>query len=247
MAQVQLTVQVRESGTKGGRKNLRDEGIVPGVVYGAGKDNLMVQVNEKEIRQVFRGAAGENVILTLTIDKAAKKDAKKTVIVKDIQRDPLRHRWLHVDFQEISLTEKLRTMVQVVPVGTAIGVAQQGGTLERVLREVEIECLPTEIPEGIEVDITNLSIGSSIYVKDLTTPEGVKILNDPQLPVLSIAAPQAELEAVKAGEAEAAEPEVIKEKKVEGEEAAEEKEGSKEKGKEAAAKKEEAPKEKAQK
>ncbi len=253
MAQIELNVQPREAGTKGQRKALRWDGIVPGVVYGVGKKPLMVKVVEKDIRKVFRDAASENVILALSIEGAAKKDAKKTVIVKDIQRDALAHRWLHVDFQEISLTEILRTMVQVIPVGTSIGVAQQGGILDRVLREVEVECLPTDIPEKIEVDITELAIGKSIYVKDLKAPEKVKILNDANLPVLSVAAPQAELEAVKPEDAAAAEPEVIREKKVEGEEAAAApgKEGAKEAGgkkegaKEAGAKKEEAPKEKA--
>ena len=243
MAQLQLTVQSREAGTKGQCKQLREEGTVPGIVYGVGNKPLMVKVAEKEIRKVFKDAASENIIFTLQIEAAAKKDAQKTVMVKEIQRDPLQHRWLHVDFQEISLHAKLRTAVQVIPVGIAIGVAQQGGTLDRVLREVEIECLPTDIPEKIEVDISEMAIGKTVYVRDLKAPENVKILNDPNLPVLSVSAPQAEIEVAKPGDAQAAEPEVIREKKVEGEEAvagkAEGKEGGKEKGKEGAPKKEE--------
>lgn len=251
MAQIQLKVQSREAGTKGQRKILREDGIVPGIVYGVGKKPFMVQVVEKEIRKVFKDASSENIIFTMTIENAPKGEAQRTVIVKDIQRDPLVHRWMHVDFQEISLTEKLRTVVQVIPIGTAIGVAQQGGTLDRVLREVEVECLPTDIPEKIEVDITELTIGKSVYVKDLVAPANVKILNDANLPVLSVSAPQAELEAVKPEAGAAAEPEVITAKKPTAEEAAAEakegaKEGGKEKGgKEAAPKKEEAPKEKA--
>ena len=244
MAQIQLTVHPRESGTKSQRKVLREEGLVPGVLYGVGKKPIMVKVVEKEIRRVFKEASSENVILTLTIENAAKKDSKKTVIVKDIQRDPLRQRWLHVDFQEISLSQRLRTMVQVIPVGTAVGVAQQGGTLDRVLREVEVECLPTDIPEKIEVDITNLSIGKSLYVRDLSVSDKVKILSDPNLPILSVVAPQAEIETAKPQEAEVVEPEVIREKKVEGEEGAETKETGKEKGKEAVAAKSEKKEEK---
>ena len=253
MAEIALKVQSREAGTKSQRKMLREEGTVPAVLYGKGKKPMMVKVVEKEIRKVFREASSENVILTLTIEGSEKKDSKKTVIVKDIQRDPLLQRWLHVDFQEISLSQRLRTMVQVVPVGTAIGVAQQGGTLDRVLREVEVECLPTDIPEKIEIDITNLSIGNTVYVRELAVSDKVKILTDPNLTILSVAAPQAEIETAKPGEEAAAEPEVIREKKVEGEEAAEGKDAGKEKGKEAAApkgeKKEEkaAPKEKGQK
>ncbi len=252
MAQPQLTVQPREAGTKSQRKAFHFDGIVPGIVYGVGQKPQMVKVMEKEMRKIFKDAASENVILTLTIETADKDAAKKTVIVKDIQRHPLEHYWVHVDFQEISLSQKLRTQVQVIPVGTPIGVAQQGGTLDRVLREVEVECLPSDIPEKIEVDVSNLSIGQAIYVKDLIVPDKVKILNDPNLPALAVSAPQAEIETVKATDEAAAEPEVITAKKVEGEpEEAESKEGGKEKGKEGAKaeKKEEkaAPKDKAQK
>jgi large subunit ribosomal protein L25 len=232
MADLKLSVQEREPQTKGQRKDLRAEGIVPAIVYGLGKKNEMVKVEEKEIRKIFKEAGSENFILTLTIEKGDKKGAKKTVIVKDIQRDTLENRWLHVDFQEISLVDKLKAMVEVIPMGTCVGVVQEGGALERTLREVEVECLPTDIPERIEVDITNLHIGNAVHVGDLKVSDKVRILNDPELPVISVVAAQQELEAVKPDEAEQTQPEVIGEKKEEGEEGAEAEKDAKAEGKE---------------
>jgi large subunit ribosomal protein L25 len=216
MAQIELKVVSREEGTKGALKDMRCEGLIPGIVYGLGKKPTMIKLNERDFRKLMHKAGSENAIITLAIEgEQSKKEGQKTVILKEVQKDPLAGSLVHVDFQEISLTEKLKVKVAVVVTGEAIGVTQQGGVLEMVLREIEVECLPTDIPEKIEVDITNLGIGKAVYVKELLVGENVKILNAPELPVLSVSVPAAEIETGKAEEAAAGEPEVIKEKKAE--------------------------------
>lgn len=218
---------------------------MPAVVYKGGKDNLSLKLSEKEFLKTIGTKAGTNVIITLKIDGAkTKKD--KTVIIKEIQKDPLKGRILHIDFNEISLTETLKVQVKVEPKGEPIGV-KEGGTLERIMREVDVECLPTEIPAKLEIDVSALKINDSVYVKDIAAPKGVKILQDPSLIVMSIKPPFVEKVAEPVpGEAAAEEPELIRKKK-EAEEGAEEgeakEEGKKEEGKKEAAPKKEAPKE----
>jgi len=240
MANIELKVVSREEGTKGKLKDMRFEGLVPGIVYGLGKKPTMIKLNEREFRKLMHKAGSENAIITLAIEGAGAAQAgQKTVILKEVQKDPIAGSLIHVDFQEISLTEKLKIKVPVVALGDAIGVTQQGGVLEMVLRDIEVECLPTDIPEKIEVDITSLAIGKAIYVKDLHVSEKIKILNPAELPVISVSVPAAEIETPKAEEAAAGEPEVIKEKKAEegeGEGAGEAKEAGKEKKEEKGAK-----------
>jgi large subunit ribosomal protein L25 len=131
-----------------------------------------------------------------------------------MQYDPVRGEIIHIDFNEISLTKEIKVNVPVTTKGESIGVKQEGGSLEHVLWEIEVECLPTAIPKSIEIDITNLKLKDAIHVKDLALPAGVKALNDPSSIVLSIAEPMKEevVEAPVEGE-EKMEPEVIKEKK----------------------------------
>jgi len=155
----------------------------------------------------------ENAILTLKI-KNAKKAQKKACLIKEIQYHPVHGNILHVDFYEVSLTKAIKVNVPVVTKGEAQGVKQDGGSLEHILWEIEVECLPTNIPKQIEVDVTSLKIGDSLHVKDLTIPENVKVLNDPEATVVAVSAPVKEEVAVEAVEGESpAEPEVIKEKK----------------------------------
>ncbi|HRZ86863.1 MAG TPA: 50S ribosomal protein L25 [bacterium] len=238
MAQIDMKVSTREEQRRGQLNDMRFQGIVPGIVYGHGKKPTMIKVNEREFRRLMHAAASENVIIKLEIEGVKdKKEASKTVILKEVQREPLAGSLIHIDFQEISLTEKIRIKVPVVALGEAIGVTQQGGVLEMVLRDLEVECLPTEIPDKIEVDITGLAIGKAIYVKDIPVTGHIRIINAPELTAIACSAPAAEIVASTAEEAGAAEPEVITEKKAEeGEEAAGEGEKKAEKKEEGAGK-----------
>lgn len=210
---VELHASLREEKRKKFNKKLRGEGSVPGVVYKKGEDTISLKIDRKNLLKALHTEAGENAIIKLHID-GAKKRKERTVIIKETQRDPVRDTLLHVDFQEISLTETLKVKVPLAAKGEAIGVKQEEGVLQQILWEIEIECLPTNIPEKIETDITGLKIGDVIYVKNLQSPEGVKILGDPEGVVFSVEHAKAVEEVVAApGEGGMEEPEVIREKK----------------------------------
>ncbi|MDP8262106.1 MAG: 50S ribosomal protein L25/general stress protein Ctc [Candidatus Ancaeobacter aquaticus] len=217
MAQIELKVQLRVDKTKGELNDMRYEGLVPAIVYGQGKDPVMIQLNEREFAKVMRQSGSENLIIRLAIE-GAEAEKEKDVILQEVQRHPIAETILHVDFHEISLKDKIKVNVPIHETGDAVGVEKSGGVLEHGLREIEVECLPTEIPEKIDIDISALEIGQALYVKDLPVTENVVVLTDPELPVFSVSAPKAEEEEKPAEEGETAEPEVIREKKPEGEE-----------------------------
>ncbi len=220
---VDVHASIREGRGKEISNKMRKEGIVPAVVYKKGDEALSIKVDRKEMVKALHTEAGENVIIKLTVE-GAKKDKERTVILKDIQSDPVKDRLIHIDFQEISLTETLEVKVPVVSKGEAIGVKQEEGVLEQVLWEIDLECLPTNIPEKIEVDVANLKIGDSVHVKDFVLPEGVKILGDPEGTVFHVehAKKMEEPSPEEAAGEGAQEPEVIGEKKETEEEGPEE-------------------------
>jgi len=193
-------------------KEMRNKGFVPGVVYADGKEAQALKISRHELLQLIHHHRIENVVLNLQI----KDDTKKTrpCMIKEMQHDPVKGDIIHIDFNEISLTKAIKVNVPVVTRGEAAGVKNEGGALEHILWEIEVECLPTDIPKNIEVDISALKIGDSIHIKDMVFPAKVKVLVDADAVVLSVAAPMKEEVAPVEGE-EKLEPEVIKEKKPE--------------------------------
>lgn len=208
MARIKLDVTKRDELGSSAMRRLRHSGIIPGIVYGKGKESIPVKVSIKDVYGVRGGHIAENVLLDLTV-KDDGSELNKTVIVKEIQKDAVKGDWLHIDFNEVSLKEKLKTKTAIEITGSAVGVTQ-GGILEQIMHELEIECLPTDIPPRVDVDVTSLAIGQTIYVKDLVIPKKVTVLSNAELPVVSVAVPKAEEEVVPApAEGEPAEPEVI--------------------------------------
>ncbi len=218
MKTVELKVSKREKLGKSYANRIRKESRIPAILYGNKFTPIPLEVGLKEFQKVLKTGAGENVILTLKI-AGAKKDNEHTAIIKEIQTDPVEDALYHVDFNVISLTEKIQVKVPVQTKGEASGV-KEGGVLEHVHREIEVECLPTEIPEKIEISVDQLNIGDAIHVKDLTFPSGVLCILDPEEVVLTVLAPMKE-EVAPAPEEAPKEPEVIGKKKEEGVEAAE--------------------------
>ena len=182
MAQKELAVKLRTATGKGVCRKLRSEGLAPGVVYGKGMEAVAVTVDPKELDAAIAGEGGRNTLLTLGCDGALNG---ATVIVADTYRDPLRGTLYHVDLHKISLTDKVRVEVPVNLVGTAAGV-KEGGLLDFAMHTLEIECLPGEIPDHLDVDVTNLTIGHSIHVGDLQVPAGIRVLDDPRAGVVSV-------------------------------------------------------------
>ena len=224
MAQiVQLNATARNPGRKKAAKALRNQGQVPAVIYGHGREPQSLAIGSNDLERMLEKIAPESTIVEVALGGGTTTRA----LIREIQRHPIKQGILHVDFQEIHAGEKLRLEIPIHLVGTADGVRNQGGVLDQVLRTIEIEVLPEHIPEHVELDVTALVIGKSLHVSDVKIPN-VTILTDEALTVATVSAPRAEeaatpaAAAVEGAEAAAvAEPEVIKKGKTEEEEAEE--------------------------
>lgn len=217
-AQQILTVKKRETQGKRRVSRMREEGLVPGVVYGKETKPVAVAINHRELVRLLHAKAGEHALVTIRVEEDG-KPWEKPALVQDVQHDPVDGHVLHVDFHTILLTEKLKVKVPLVLKGEPVGVKQEGGVLEHFLREIEVECLPTDIPAGVEHDISAMIIGQTIHVSDLTAPAGARITTDPAAPIASVQTQKVE-KPEEAAEAPA-EPEVLREKKEEPEAGAE--------------------------
>lgn len=210
---------------KGANRKLRREGKIPAVLYGKKVKALSLAVNPKDIFKILHSASGENTIFKISVpDKES-----VNCLMKEYQLEPITHSLLHVDFYEVAMDQTLEVEVAVVTKGEAYGVKTEGGLLDIVIRELRVECLPADIPEHIEIDVTNMKIGDHVRVRDLALGDKIKVLNEPEMVVVAVEHPRAEETPAAAAvtpEAEA-EPEVIKKGKAataeEGEEEEEEK------------------------
>ncbi len=224
----ELTIRKRDGVGKGIAKRLRRVGEVPAILYGGG-DPVKVTVVPKDIFRIIHGHEGSTPLLKLSF---ADTGESKMAIIRDMQFHPVSEDLLHVDLQEVAMDRAIQVSVAVHHVGEAVGVKETFGILEMILREVQVSCLPGNIPQFLEADVTNLRIGSVLTVGDLKVPEGVRVLNDPNQAVATVAPPAAEEVAAPAAaptEVVAAEPEVLTERKPK-EEAAEGEAKEKEKG-----------------
>lgn len=203
MERVALKAQVRDGVGKGAARGLRRRGLVPGVVYGRGRDPRPVTVDGRALASALHTHAGRNVLIDLEVAGDGTAESA-TVMVKEVQRDVFRHDVIHADFHAISLTETIETHVRVVLKGTARGTVE-GGVMEHQLREVLVECLPTLIPEQFELDITELGIGRSLHASDLVVPAGVRLLTAPEDVIVTAVAPRVQEEAAPAAAAAPAE------------------------------------------
>lgn len=181
-----MTVEVREGKGKGFARELRREGFVPAVLYGRNREPLNITIAEKELA----GKVGGNEIFDLVIKGSAGTE-KAIVMVKDFQKHVIRGNYLHIDLHEISLKERMIVSVPLEFEGSPLGLAE-GGIITQLLREVEVECLPTEIPTNITIDISELNVGDSLEVEKLTMPEGVDLITDISETILTITLPAAE-------------------------------------------------------
>jgi large subunit ribosomal protein L25 len=182
MQNKQLNIELRSKTGKGISRQLRMADMVPGVVYGKGMDPIAVSIKHRELRAATAGEGGQNNLITLV--GGGSLDQSMAIIV-DLQRDAIKGTYRHVDLHRISMTEKLRVTVPIVLKGESIGV-KEGGLLDLSHHELHVECLPGNIPDNIEIDITDLAVAHSIHVSDITVPDGVKILDNPKSAVVSV-------------------------------------------------------------
>ena len=211
--EITVTAEARASRGKNEARRTRRAGLIPAVVYGAFKDPVPIAVSPKQIAQILHSKTGHNTIFNLSI----KDGESAAVMVVDGQHDPIKGHLLHVDLKRIDLSKRIRVSVPIIVQGEPKGVKQQGGLLESITREVEIECLPNEIPENFTIDVGELLIGQSKRASDLALSDSVKLISSPDsvlahvitIKVVEEPAP-AEAAAVPVAEATPAEPEVIK-------------------------------------
>ncbi len=224
-----LEAQPRESGNKNQARRVRVGGKIPAVVYGAGKNSLPVSVDPRQVLRILHSDTGHNTIFDLSLSG----ENTKAMIV-DWQYEPIKGKLLHIDLQRIAMDKVLRVEVSIVLQGVPAGVKTEGGILEQMLREVEIECLPGDIPSHIDVDVSELAFGKVIRVSDLPHNEKLKFLTDENQPVAHVTSVKEEVVATPeatAADATAApaEPEVIKKGKAETGEGAEPEKGGEKK------------------
>ena len=190
MAQAVLNVEIREKSGKGVARKLRAAEKLPAVVYGKDLEPTSVVVDPKELEQVISGDAGMNTLITL---KGGGSLEGRVVVLKDADIHPIRRTMVCADFHVINLTEKSLFMVPINVVGTAIG-QKEGGTLQLVRNELEVSCLPTQVPQAIDIDVTELAIGDTLHIDEIAAPEGVELVHDVNFTVVTLSVVKAEVE-----------------------------------------------------
>ena len=215
MASATLSAELRSNTGKGVARKLRAAGQVPGIVYGHGREPQALAVNARDLDKLLSGIAAGSTVIELTLAKATTK-----TLIREIQRHPFKKQILHVDFMELVAGEKVIVDIPLVFVGIPEGVRLSGALLEQIVHSIEVNVDPSNIPNHIDVDVTNLAMGHSLHVRDLKLPEGLEVLTDEDTTICAVIAPRAVVEEKPEEVVEgAAEPELIRKAK-EDEEAA---------------------------
>ena len=221
MSEFVVAAESRTETGKNSNRRLRGRGLIPGIVYGAGRDAVAVAVSPREITDILRSASGENTLFDIEIEGKRRK-----VILKEFQHEPIKGQLLHADFFEVALDKPIEVKVHIELTGTPTGVKNEGGLLDFITRELEIECLPADIPDKISVDVSDLELGRHLRVSEVTLPsDRITLLTELDVVVAHVVTPRAEVAAAEEEEAEAAaaegeegaEPEVAPKGKAEGE------------------------------
>ncbi len=220
MSEIVLEVQQREAQGKNANRRLRAGGEVPAVVYGAGLDPAPIRVQERKVEEILKSGSGGNTVFLL---KLPGTDKKRHAMIRELQTDSLTGEMIHLDFQRILMDQTVKVMIPVELEGEAEGVKTEGGLLDFVTREIEVECLPSNIPQSVQLVVSELHIGQHVEASELEVPEGVELLTDAERVIVSVALQKVveeEVEEVEEDlliETEATEPEVIQRGKVEAE------------------------------
>jgi large subunit ribosomal protein L25 len=183
--EAKLSAERRSDTGKGVARKLRADGKVPAVLYGQGLDTTPLVVDARELLHLLHSGAGANTLVDLVVD-----GEQHLAIPREIQRDHIHSKFMHVDFLAVSRTETIQVNVPIHEFGDAVGI-REGGVVEHHLRELQVECLPQDVPDQIEIDITDVELGGMIHVRDLIPPAGATILTNPEDAVLSIITPAA--------------------------------------------------------
>lgn len=207
MSELTLRVEKRETRGKNANRRLRAEGSLPAVVYGDKLDPVAIQVERKVVHRLLREGGGENAVFRLEL---AGTDENRHAMIRHLDMDPISRQITHIDFQRVNLKRKVRVQVHIEILGEASGVKNEGGVLDFINRYVDLECLPTDIPQKVEADVTDLHIGQHLEAKDLELPAGVELLDEGSKVIVAVSHSRValELEEMEA-EAEAEEEELL--------------------------------------
>ena len=215
---ITVLARLREETGKNAMRRLRRQGLLPGVIFGRSGITTMVSLNPRELDKVLHSETGFNTIFDIDVE-GQKDDGEIRVLIKHYQLEPVTHSFLHVSFYRIHMDRELEVRIPVAADGLAIGVKDQGGTLDYVMRDVLIRCLPGDIPDATRVEVSDMEIGDYVRVSDLDIPEGVEILEEADAVVLHLAPPRKVVEEEEAEVEEAEEAEEAEEGKPAEEEA----------------------------
>ena len=210
MASASLSAELRSDRGKGVARKLRASGRVPGVVYGHGREPQSLSLVARDLDKLLSQIAAGSTVIELTLGRATTK-----TLIREIQRHPFKKQILHIDFMELVAGEKVIVDIPLVFVGVPEGVRLSGALLEQIVHSIEVNVDPSNIPNHIDVDVTNLAMGHSLHVRDLKLPEGLEVLTDEDTTICAVIAPRAVVEEKAEGEGEAAvgEPELIRKAK----------------------------------
>jgi len=206
-----LGVELREGRGKGVARKLRASGRIPGICYRRNAESVAISLDPNELDRLIRKASsGINTLIDLKMAGGGDFDGRQ-VLIKELQRDPISGAYLHADLYAVDLQQKIHVSVPIQIVGTPVGVSLGGGILDHATRELDVECLPNAIPEEFAVDVSELEVGQSVHVRDIKVLEGVEILNDPDVSIVSVVAPAVVEEEAPAEEEEGVEGEAAPE------------------------------------
>jgi large subunit ribosomal protein L25 len=186
---IKLNAQPRQETGKGAARSLRRAGRIPAVLYGANIESRPLSVSIQELERMFNNPQFTRGLINLAVEDSGNR--RQTVMIKEFQRDPVKDHFLHIDFYEIKMDQKISVMVPVTTTGTSNGV-EEGGILQIIRRELEVYCLPANIPEQIEIDITSLEMGDSVHVSEVPLPENVEIPYEVDFTILTVVSPKME-------------------------------------------------------
>jgi large subunit ribosomal protein L25 len=209
--QIKLTAQARSQAGRNAVKKIKSQGLIPAVIYGGAERPQNLQVVAREMSRVLSQSTGEHFLVDLQVADGGQVSSR-LALVQEVQHHPVRGDVVHVDFHAVDANKALHAEVSIEVLGEASGVKNQGGLLELNLHAIEVECLPKDLPEVIQVDVAALSVGDAIHIRDLALPAGVVARGNPDLTVVHVAAPKVESESAAGAPTE---PEVLKEKKQE--------------------------------
>ena len=210
MKNVAIDIQARTKAGKGVARKLRHAGQTPGVLYGPKAETISLSVNTHEFNKLLNSAGGEPLLFTLNL-KSNGDSSSHTALIKDLQLHPVDDKIRHIDFYEVLMDEEVQVDVPITAVGKAKGVEADMGVLEIIQRTVKISCLPLAIPRNIQINVSDLELGDVVHVSDISAPEGVRLMDDPETTLMTIVASRAEEEEKEEEEEEETEIEVEEE------------------------------------